>query len=110
MGKQRIKPNYRRRVLRLPDLDQCKLAVLNRLGSPASRRVYQYAIDQFIAWYCSEPRLAFNRIVVVRYRMRLESRGPKAKYASLLVRFYYYLDEGRLVWGEFLFGSCELSL
>jgi site-specific recombinase XerD len=31
-------------------------------------------IDQFIAWYCSEPRLAFNRIVVVRYRLYLESR------------------------------------
>jgi hypothetical protein len=74
MGKHRIKPNYRRRVLRLPDLDHCKTAVLNRLGSPASRRVYEYAIDQFIAWYCSEPRLAFNRIVVVRYRLYLESR------------------------------------
>lgn len=74
MGKPRIKPNYRRRVLRLPDLDHCKTAVLNSLGSPASRRVYEYAIDQFIAWYCSEPRLAFNRIVVVRYRMYLESR------------------------------------
>src|SRR5208337_2087188 len=35
MGKQRIKPNYRRRVLRLPDLDHCKTAVLNSLGSPA---------------------------------------------------------------------------
>jgi hypothetical protein len=34
MGKQRIKPNYRRRVLRLPDLDHCKAAVLNNLGSP----------------------------------------------------------------------------
>jgi site-specific recombinase XerC len=78
MGKQRIKPNYRRRVLRLPDLDHCKLAVLNSLGSPASRRVYEYAIDQFIAWYCSEPRLAFNRIVVIRYRMHLESRGLAA--------------------------------
>jgi site-specific recombinase XerD len=78
MSKQRIKPNYRRRVLRLPDLDHCKLAVLNSLGSPASRRVYEYAIDQFIAWYCSEPRLAFNRIVVVRYRMHLESRGLAA--------------------------------
>jgi site-specific recombinase XerD len=74
MSKQRIKPNYRRRVLRLPDLDHCKSAVLNSLGSPASRRVYEYAIDEFIAWYCSEPRLAFNRIVVVRYRMYLESR------------------------------------
>ena len=78
MGKQRIKPNYRRRVLRLPDLDHCKLAVLNSLGSPASRRVYEYAIDQFIAWYCSEPRLAFNRIVVVRYRLYLESRSLAA--------------------------------
>ena len=78
MGKQRIKPNYRRRLLRLPDLDHCKRAVLNSLGSPASRRVYEYAIDQFIAWYCSEPRLAFNRIVVVRYRMHLESRGLAA--------------------------------
>src|ERR1700732_2061379 len=75
MGKQRMKPNYRRRVLRLPDLDHCKLSVLNSLGSPASRRVYAYAIDQFNAWYCSEPRLAFNRIVVVRYRMHLETRG-----------------------------------
>jgi site-specific recombinase XerD len=74
MGKNRIKPNYRRRVLRLPDLDHCKASVLNSLESPASRRVYEYAIDQFIAWYCSEPRLAFNRIVVVRYRMYLESR------------------------------------
>jgi site-specific recombinase XerD len=78
MGKQRIKPNYRRRLLRLPDLDHCKRAVLNSLGSPASRRVYEYAIDQFIAWYCSEPRLAFNRIVVARYRMHLESRGLAA--------------------------------
>ena len=78
MAKHKIKPNYRRRLLRLPDLDHCKRAVLNSLGSPASRRVYEYAIDQFIAWYCSEPRLAFNRIVVVRYRMHLESRGLAA--------------------------------
>ncbi len=58
MGKPRVNPNYRGRVLRLPDLDHCKTTVLNSLGSLASRRVYEYAIDQFIAWYCSEPRLA----------------------------------------------------
>jgi hypothetical protein len=27
-----------------------------------------------VDWYCSEPRLAFNRIVVLRYRSHLESR------------------------------------
>ena len=67
MRRQKAKPNYRRTVLRLPDLDHSKIAVLNSLTSPRSRRVYQYAIEQFIAWYCSEPRLAFNRIVVARY-------------------------------------------
>ena len=60
-------------MLRLPDLDHTKTAVLNSVTSPASRRVYQHAIDKFIEWYCSEPRLAFNRIVVVRYRIHLES-------------------------------------
>ena len=74
MRKRKAKPNYRRIVLRLPDLDHSKTAVLNSLASPGSRRVYQFAINQFITWYCSEPRLAFNRIVVVRYRMYLESR------------------------------------
>jgi integrase len=74
MGKIKAKPNYRRTILRLPDLDHSKLAVLNSLTSFGSRRVYEYAIEQFIAWYCSEPRLAFNRIVAVRYRMFLEGR------------------------------------
>jgi site-specific recombinase XerD len=78
MRKKKTQPNYRRRTLRLPDLDHSKLAVLNSLGSPGSRRVYEYALDQFIAWYCSEPRLAFNRIVVTRYRLHLESRGLAA--------------------------------
>src|SRR5438309_11941685 len=37
-------------------------------------RGYRHAIDEFVDWYCSEPRLAFNRIVVLRYRSHLESR------------------------------------
>ena len=79
MGKRKTKAaNYRRIILRLPDLDHAKSAVLNSLTSPGSRRVYQHAIEQFVVWYCSEPRLAFNRIVVVRYRMHLEARGLAA--------------------------------
>lgn len=74
MRKKKAKPNYPRRVLRLPDLDHSKMAVLNSLSSQGSRRIYEFAIDQFVAWYCSEPRLAFSRIVVVRYRMYFESR------------------------------------
>src|SRR5256885_5991693 len=60
--------------LRLPDLDQANAAVLNSLRSPESQRGYQHAMDEFIAWYCSEPRLSFNKAVVTRYRIHLESR------------------------------------
>src|SRR5450759_5918135 len=75
----RKKPSRpRRTVLRLRDLDQSKAAVLKNLGSPASRRAYEFAIDEFIAWYCSEPRLAFGRVVVTRFRMSLEARGLSA--------------------------------
>ena len=60
--------------LTLPDLDQAKAAVLRSLRSPESQRGYRHAIDEFIAWYCSEPRLSFNRAVVSRYKADLESR------------------------------------
>src|SRR5258706_5100705 len=63
-----------RRVLRLPDLDHSKTAVLNTLGSQESQRSYRFAIEDFIAWYCSEPRLVFNKAVVLRYRLKLEAR------------------------------------
>ena len=33
---------------------------------------YGFAIQNFVHWYCSEPRLALNRIVVTHYRMQLE--------------------------------------
>ena len=60
--------------LRLPDLDQAKSTVLDSLGSPESQRGYQHAIDEFLGWYCSEPRLSFNKTVVTRYRIHLENR------------------------------------
>jgi hypothetical protein len=49
----------------IPELEQSKAAVLNTLASQHSRRSYEHAIDRFVSWYCSEPRLAFNRSVVV---------------------------------------------
>ncbi len=60
-----------KRVLRLPDLDHSKTAVLDTLGSQESKRSYRFAIEDFIAWYCSEPRLAFNKTVVLRVSVRL---------------------------------------
>jgi hypothetical protein len=63
-----------KRVLALPELEQAKTAVLNSLTSASGQRMYDHAISEFVAWYCSEPRLAFNRTVVLRYRIHLEQR------------------------------------
>jgi hypothetical protein len=75
-----------KRVLRLPDLDHAKTAVLNSLGSPDSERSYRFAIDDFIAWYCSEPRLAFNKPLfsVTVYNSKLATYvPPRSMCASL---------------------------
>jgi hypothetical protein len=69
--KQRKHPKTR---LRLPDLEFSKTAVLNSLSTVDGQRGYSHAIDEFVDWYCSEPRLALNRTVVLRYRSYLEAR------------------------------------
>jgi site-specific recombinase XerD len=70
-------------TLTIPELEQSKAAVLNSLASQHSRRSYEYAIERFIAWYCSEPRLTFNRAVVVKYRSFLERRSLSAATINL---------------------------
>jgi hypothetical protein len=70
-------------TLTIPELEQSKAAVLNTLASAHSRRSYAFAIDRFITWYCSEPRLTFIRAVVVRYRSYLESLHLSASTINL---------------------------
>jgi hypothetical protein len=68
-------------VLGLPDLKQSKNAALHSLAAASSQESYGHAIDEFISWYCSEPRLAFNRTVVLRYRFFRES-SSKLQFCS----------------------------
>src|SRR5436190_16847358 len=87
--------------LGLPDLDQSKAAVIGSLRSPESQRGYRHAIDEFIEWYCSEPRLSFNRTVVLRYRIHLESRNLapgtiKVRLAAVRRIAYEAADAGLL--------------
>jgi len=62
-------------MLRLADLEHSKNAVLHSLGAASSQESCGHAIDEFMGWYCSEPRLAFNRTVVLRYRFFLEQKN-----------------------------------
>jgi site-specific recombinase XerD len=60
--------------LGLPDLEHAKVAVIVSLRSFESQRSYRHSIDEFVAWYCSAPRLSLNKTVVLRYRLHLEDR------------------------------------
>ena len=66
--------NRQKTRLGLPDLEHAKAAVLDSLRSPESQRSYRHSIDDFVLWYCSEPRLSFNKAVVTRYRIHLEDQ------------------------------------
>lgn len=66
--------NRQKTKLGLPDLEHVKSAVLVSLRSPESQRSYRRSIEDFVCWYCSEPRLSFNKTVVTRYRIYLEDR------------------------------------
>ena len=61
--------------------------MLNSLNSPDAKRGYRHAIDEFVGWYCSEPRLAFNRIVVLRYRSHSNPvNSPREPSSCVLAR------------------------
>ena len=76
MPKSHARPKRKapKRGLALPDLEQAKSAVINSLSSTSGQRTYDHSITEFVRWYCSEPRLAFNRTVVLRYRIHLEQQ------------------------------------
>jgi site-specific recombinase XerD len=66
--------NRQRTKLGLPDLEHVKSAVLVSLRSPESQRSNRRSIDDFVYWYCSEPRFSFNKTVVTSYRIHLEDK------------------------------------
>ena len=68
--KQKLSSRRRRSsaksILRLPDLEHAKAAVLNSLTSADAQRGYRHAIDEFVDWYCPEPRLVDEKDVQLR--------------------------------------------
>jgi len=101
MHKRNKRPPCHKIVLKLPHLDHAKSAVLNSLSSPHSRRNYQFAMEQFITWHCSEPHLALNRTVVLRFRLYLESldlasRTVNQRLAAVRRLAYEAADSGLL--------------
>src|ERR1700684_4455063 len=98
---KRGKSNRAKTKLGIPDLEHAKSAVLVSLRSPESQRSYRRYIDDFVRWYCSEPRLSFNKTVVTRYRIHLEDQllapGPiNVRLAAVRRLAYEAADTGLL--------------
>ena len=46
---------------RAADWYKLKTLVLDSVSSPITRRLYNMALDEFIAWYALEPRTGFTK-------------------------------------------------
>jgi integrase len=78
-----------------------------------SRRAYNNAIDKFTGWYCSEPRLGFNRAAVLRYRSFLESLSLSAArinlHLSAIRRLADEAAECNMLRPELAIGICRVK-
>ena len=72
-------------VLRHPDQEHARNAVLNSLSSVDAQRGYRHAIDEFVDWYCSEPRLAFkpNRRLAIAESLGISRSGARDGQPSI---------------------------
>jgi site-specific recombinase XerD len=70
-------------VLKLPNLEQSKSAVLNSLTSPRSQRPMIMRSENSSNGIVRKPRLAFNKTVVTRYRISLEQQHYASTTISL---------------------------
>jgi integrase len=60
---------------RLAQWQRLKSLVLDSVFSPITRRMYNMALDEFIAWFQREPRAGFTKATVTAWRASLEARG-----------------------------------
>jgi integrase/recombinase XerD len=71
-------------VERAANWQRLKALVLDSVSSPITRRVYNMALDEFIAWFEREPRAGFIKATVSAWRVSLEARGLGS--SSIIIR------------------------
>jgi len=71
-------------VEKLAEWQRLKALVLDSVCSPITRRVYNMALDEFVAWFRQEPRPGFSKATVSAWRVSLEARGLGS--SSIIIR------------------------
>jgi site-specific recombinase XerC len=71
-------------VEKIAEWQRLKALVLDSVSSPITRRVYNMALDEFMAWFRQEPRPGFTKATVSAWRVSLEARGLGS--SSIIIR------------------------
>src|SRR5665213_152895 len=61
-----------------------KTLVLDSVSSPITKRVYNMALDEFMAWFQQTPRSGFTKATVSAWRVSLEDR--RLGSSSIIIR------------------------
>src|ERR1051326_1178471 len=71
-------------VEKIAQWQRLKRLVLDSVSSPITRRVYNMALDEFMAWFRLEPQPGFSKATVSAWRASLETRGLGS--SSIIIR------------------------
>jgi site-specific recombinase XerD len=71
-------------VEKLAHWEKLKALVLDSVSSPITKRVYNMAMNEFMAWFQQEPRPGFTKATVSAWRVSLEARALGS--SSIIIR------------------------
>jgi site-specific recombinase XerD len=71
-------------VQKIAGWEKLKALVLDSVSSPITKRVYNMALDEFLAWFQQGPRPGFTKATVSAWRVSLEDR--RLGSSSIIVR------------------------
>ncbi|SPE40415.1 hypothetical protein SBA7_1370007 [Candidatus Sulfotelmatobacter sp. SbA7] len=71
-------------VQKIAGWEKLKTLVLDSVSSPITKRVYNMALDEFLAWFQHAPRPGFTKATVSAWRVSLEDR--KLGSSSIIIR------------------------
>ena len=71
-------------IQKIAGWEKLKTLVLDSVSSPITKRVYNMALDEFLAWFQQAPRPGFTKATVSAWRVSMEARGLGS--SSIIIR------------------------
>src|SRR5216684_1267235 len=71
-------------VQKIAGWEKLKALVLDSVSSPITKRVYNMALNEFLAWFQQAPRPGFTKATMSTWRVSLEDRGLGS--SSIIIR------------------------